>query len=228
MTPDPQWRRVSPWGLWVFFVVMSFLFCVLAASVIHLFDGSAWDYPTTHARANGLRDVVLVIALVLAPWLTVALTRPARRRRYLLGGLPGLVVLAAVGISMVHGPSGNPDPGNRLLHLVESDPLVARVPPGAAQVQRKVLPAQYQQNAFESSGWDGPGVQLTFSSSAPVRQVYAYYARLAKAEGWSVKSEGHLHVPDEWTKTLPGYGTLYLSVFDLQSVGTTTSFMVDL
>lgn len=124
------------------------------------------------------------------------------------------LVLVACGMST---RSGNPDPGNRFLHMMATDPVLLKSPPNSTSVKTTLSPARYQQPGFSGGGWSGPGVSVKFASSAPSLKVYAFYAREAKAHGWAVEYQGHLQVPDVWAKSLPGYGRIFLRLVDLDS-----------
>ena len=80
----------------------------------------------------------------------------------------------------------NPDPGNRRLHALAADPIFAILPPGAVRTRWEVSPAKYQDNSiFEGSGWAGPSVILTFTSSLPPRDVYHFYSERSAEDGWT-------------------------------------------
>lgn len=132
-----------------------------------------------------------------------------------------IVTVAFVSFMLVacgaNTPSGNPDPGNRFLRMMAEDQVLLGFPPNSTSLKTTLSPAQYQQPGFSGGGWSGPGVSLKFVSSARALDVYAFYAREATAHGWVVKDQGHFHVPDVWTKNLPGYGRIFLRLVDLGS-----------
>jgi len=125
-----------------------------------------------------------------------------------------LVVLAA---GCGSGPKGG-DPGNRRLRELAADPVFAARSPGAVDAAVARTPARYRTPAFQTAGWDGPSVVVTFRSGAPPRDVYRYYAERAAAAGWLPGSAGALGLTDLWRKTFGGgaHATLLLSLLDLR------------
>src|SRR5258708_796230 len=127
------------------------------------------------------------------------------RRAVLLlaaGGLAATCAAAAAcgGI----GKPPNPDPGNRRLRALAADPVFARLPPGAVRTSWQENPAKYRSDVFEGSGWDGPSVTLTFTSSQSVLDVYRFYAERAHEAGcrpWQTLSNG---LTGSWLKHIAG------------------------
>jgi hypothetical protein len=110
------------------------------------------------------------------------------RRAVLLlaaGGLAATCAAAAAcgGI----GKPPNPDPGNRRLRALTADPVFAGLAPGAIRTSLRENPAKSRGGGWfaGSTGWDGPSVTLTFTSSRSVREVYRFYAERAREAGWT-------------------------------------------
>lgn len=137
-------------------------------------------------------------------------SRHGRRLPFWLAGV-AVILCACTGGT----PSGNPDPGNHLLNRMAADPVLAGRPPASSHLRSDASPAHYATPAFEPSGWVWPAVNVTFTSTAPVLDVYEYYARKAQSAGWTVWHTGYLHVPNRWRKAIPGCGEIILSLVDL-------------
>lgn len=91
-----------------------------------------------------------------------------------------LAVVLLAGCSSTH--SGG-DPGNRRLNEIATVRVFALLPPGSTRTAFERTPAKYETPAFQGHGWDGPFVKPTFTSPAPILDVYAFYDRAARAEG---------------------------------------------
>jgi hypothetical protein len=127
-------------------------------------------------------------------------------------GLTALLIgslLAGCGSST---PPGG-DPGDRRLHALQEDPVVAATPPGASDLSRESTKARYRKPGFDAGGWDGPTVTVRFASSAEPSEVFRFYGERAKAAGWEATASGSLGVPDRWRKTFDGGApaTLFLA-----------------
>jgi hypothetical protein len=103
--------------------------------------------------------------------------RPAR------GAAVGTLLLSALLPAACGGHSGG-DPGGRRLMELSSDPVFAVRAPGATNLHVERIPARYVHPAYQSAGWDGPTVIVSFESSAEPAQVYRFYARRAAGAGW--------------------------------------------
>jgi hypothetical protein len=116
-----------------------------------------------------------------------------------------------------HHPNTEGDPGHSLSEL-SGDPVFATLPYGATDVELKRLPAIYRAPGFTGGGWSGAGVDVTFKSSLPSANVYAFYARQAAAAGWQPTSTdivgGRDTVTNRWKKIYPD-GTAAFLFFDL-------------
>ncbi len=122
-------------------------------------------------------------------------------RRTLARAAPAAIV--AVLVTGCGTPAGG-DPGGRRLHELAADRVFAATPPGARSVVVSRVPAVRRHPAFQSSGWDGPAVLVSFADSAPPAEVYGFYARRAAAAGWRpTAARNGLGFADVWTKTYP-------------------------
>lgn len=101
------------------------------------------------------------------------------------------------------GADSGGDPGGRRLKELSSDPVFALRAPGATNLHVKHIPARFVHPAFQSAGWDGPTVIVSFESSTPPARVYRFYARRAAASAWHPGGVGGLRLTDRWTKTYP-------------------------
>jgi hypothetical protein len=136
-----------------------------------------------------------------------------------------------VAVAVVLGGCGKQtggDPGNRRLHELSGDRVFEAAPPGATAVRVVKTPARYVKPGFESGGWHGPSVVVTFTSAAPPAQVYGFYARQAESAGWHATSTGALGLTDTWRKTYPDgtAATLLLSLLTLQPGATQRDYML--
>lgn len=125
-------------------------------------------------------------------------------------------------------PAGG-DPGGHRLAELGSDPVfTAPPPPGATSFGIRRTPATYQQPGFESGGWHGPGVVVSFTSGASPADVYGFYAQQAQAAGWRPTASGALKLTDRWAKTYPdgAKATLLLSLLDLSQTATQRRYML--
>jgi hypothetical protein len=115
------------------------------------------------------------------------------------------------------GSHAGGDPGGRRLKELSGDRVFAATPGGATKVRVKRTPARYAEPGFTGGGWHGPGVIVTFKSSAPPADVYRFYARRAAAAGWRPTASGALGVTDRWAKTYPdgASATLVLALLGL-------------
>jgi hypothetical protein len=134
--------------------------------------------------------------------MTEHLSRRFVPRLLAIGGL----VASCIAVVACGGPSGNPDPGDRRLHALAADPIFAELPPGAARSSWQENPAKYRRSAFEGSGWDGPSVLLTFTSSQPAPGVYGFYADRARETGWTPVQGKKLSngLTWAWSKSIDG------------------------
>jgi hypothetical protein len=113
-----------------------------------------------------------------------------------------LAVISTLAVEDVVTPAGG-DPGGRRLKELSDDEVFAVLPEGAKMVEETRTPARYRQPAFQTGGWDGPSVVIAFKSSAPLADVYGFYARRAAAAGWRPIAKGGLGFTDRWSKTYP-------------------------
>jgi hypothetical protein len=125
----------------------------------------------------------------------------------------------------------NPDPGNKQLHSLASDPVFAKLLPGAVRTSLRQYPAKLRGGGpFEGGpGWDGPAVVLTFTSAESVDDVYRGYAQLAAQAGWSPYQKLSDGLTRDWVKIINGVRStvdLLPSNFDLHSVSVTESGIV--
>jgi len=134
---------------------------------------------------------------------------PRAARRALFVAL-GSLLAAGCGGSAAGG-----DPGGRRLHELSNDPVFAATPAGATGVEVVKTPARHRQPAFQTGGWDGPSVVVTFTSSAPPEDVYRFYAQRAEASGWKGTASGSLGVTDRWAKTYADGARATLLLFSL-------------
>jgi hypothetical protein len=125
-----------------------------------------------------------------------------------LGFVLGACAVTVLVFAIVHRvlfpptPTKGGDPGNHRLHQLANDPIFHALPPGATSSQLILSPSKYSGTAFQSQGWIWPGVQLTFTSGAPTRSVFVYYAEKAKADGWRPTNIlPGLGVARSWEKT---------------------------
>jgi hypothetical protein len=137
----------------------------------------------------------------------------SRHRGRLAGALVALALVAAGCGSRAGG-----DPGNKRLHELSADPVLASAPPGATDVVVRRVPAHYAKPGFGSGGWHGPGVVVAFRSTAPPADVFGFYAQRAQAAGWRATGTGAYRLADTWTKSFPdgAAATLLLSPLTLQ------------
>jgi hypothetical protein len=109
-------------------------------------------------------------------------------------------------------PRGPGDPGNSRLHQLAADPVFDALPPDARSPSVSLNPAKWRAPAFQSAGWSGPSVILTFESSAGPRLVYEYYAEQVAEHGWIATLKGSLHIYDRWKKTYANGAQAWLSI----------------
>lgn len=118
-------------------------------------------------------------------------------------------------------PVGSGDPGNKRLNELSADPVFVGLPTGAVlsgPIAR--TPAHYRQPAFQTGGWDGPSVVVTFVSNQPASAIYQFYESQAADTGWHATSRGALGYIDTWTKTYSDNATAYLSLDALENSST--------
>jgi len=123
--------------------------------------------------------------------------RQSRNRRRLAGFALAAVIVLAGGCGS--HPGG--DPGNRRLKELSHDAVFAVFPPSATNVHVTRTPAKYVSTPFQGSGWNGPSVEVTFKSSAPVAEVYRFYAEKAAAVGWRATKRNVQGFVFQWDKT---------------------------
>jgi hypothetical protein len=126
------------------------------------------------------------------------------RDRILAGVLAGAALLLGArpsgSSSGRDGPGG--DPGNHRLNQLADDTIFKQLPDRAEEAKVTLTPAGYRPTElFSHGGWDGPGVKLTFTSSASPRSVYEFFDRQARAAGWGFLADGSLHIPAAWSRT---------------------------
>jgi hypothetical protein len=108
-----------------------------------------------------------------------------RRKRHGCAAL--VVVIVATTTGCIRSLPPNPDPGDRRLHRLESEPMVRTLPPGAALVGARSSPAHYRDDGpFGGAGWDGPSYVKTFTDSQLTDEVFAFFAKVAARSGWHV------------------------------------------
>jgi hypothetical protein len=132
-------------------------------------------------------------------------------RRALLVALGSLLAAGCGG----GGKAAGGDPGGRRLHELSNDPVFAATPAAATGVDVTKTPARHRQPAFQTGGWDGPTVVVTFKSSEPPEDVYRFYAERAEAAGWKATASGSLGLTDRWAKTYPDGAPATLLLFSL-------------
>lgn len=113
-------------------------------------------------------------------------------------------------------PAGNGDPGDRRLHQLSADPIFRALPPKATSPRITLSPAKVTATGLLARGWSGPGVTLSFESSAAPRSVFGYYREQARADGWRPQGVGALHVPVVWHKTYANGADAWISIFTPQ------------
>jgi len=143
-------------------------------------------------------------------------TRQARTAtRPRLGGFAIIALTVTLLLMSGCGKSAPPggDPGNKRLNELSHDPIFAVLPPGATNVHVTRTPANYTQPPFQTGGWNGPSVEVTFRSSAPIANVYHFYARRAAATGWHALKRNVNGVIVSWNKTYPDRAQAWLSLW---------------
>jgi hypothetical protein len=134
-----------------------------------------------------------------------SVTHPGHRHRLWIIAIIGAVVnttaLLLFVIAPPYPPSGG-DPGNRRLNELSTDPVFAKLPLGTRLSSPIVrTPARYRQAGFQTGGWDGPSVVVSFVSNQPTSTIYQFYAVRAADAGWHATARGSLGYTDRWTKT---------------------------
>lgn len=163
------------------------------------------------------------------------------RRAVLLLAAAGLAATSAAAAACGGiGSFPNPDPGNRRVHALAADPVFARLPPGAVRTSWQEKPAKNRGGGWfglaGTTGWDGPSVILTFTSSQSVRDVYRFYAERAHEAGWTPNPGKTLSngLTWAWTKRIAGKQS-FISIFanfdihavDVTETGTSRSYSVN-
>lgn len=113
-------------------------------------------------------------------------------------------------------PHSDSDPGDRRLHLLASDPVMADLPAGLVKTGEKDTPAHYVTPVFGSGGSFGASVSVTFISAAGIRDIYKIVGDNAARNGWVGLAVGSTGMTDRWVKTYPdgSPATLFLSCKD--------------
>lgn len=125
-------------------------------------------------------------------------------------------------LSSCGGTPAGGDPGGRRLKELASDPVFAAAPDGATGVQTTLTKAKYVKPGFTGGGWHGPGVLVTFTSTAPPADVYGFYDQSAQAAGWHPAASGGLGLTDRWAKTYADGASATLVLVLLTPSGTAT------
>jgi hypothetical protein len=117
-----------------------------------------------------------------------------------------VVLLAAGAVTAACAAmSGNPDPGNRWLHAAAADPIFTGLPLGAVRTNWQEQSAKYHNRGiFEGSGWSGPDIILTFTSSQSARDVFRFYAERAHETGWTPTQTLPIGLTWDWSKHIAG------------------------
>ena len=131
---------------------------------------------------------------------------PCRAVLLLAAGGLAATCAAAAACGGIGNPNPNPDPGSRRLHALAADPVFARLPPGAVRTSLQENPAKNRGGGWfaGSTGWDGPSVTLTFTSSQSVRDVYRFYAEQAHQAGWTPWQKLSNGLTGSWSKHIAG------------------------
>jgi hypothetical protein len=125
------------------------------------------------------------------------------------------VVLLAAGCG-----GGMGDANAKRLHELDTDPVFAKLPTGAALVSRVRTPATHRQPAFQSAGEDGPSVRLWFRGGTTTPDdVFRFVDRRARAAGWHPTAKGALGFTDRWAKTYPDGAAATLVLYWLRQQG---------
>ena len=126
-------------------------------------------------------------------------------------------VLSLVGITLlcaacIGGPVGAGDPGQKRLHAIAADPLVASpLPPGYRVIRRQLDPTHWEGNGapFGQPGWTEIDVQVTFRTDATRAAVVSLFESRAVQARWKVDPAATK--PPHWwgwTKQEAGYSAL--------------------
>lgn len=130
----------------------------------------------------------------------------SRRAILLLWAVGGLTPACAI-----HRRPPHPDPGNKRLRRLASDPALTKLPPGAKRTNREEEPATYSKgNIFQAGAWSGGHVQVTFTSTLSVRDVYHFYAELAEGSDWKPWQKLAAGFTATWVKHIASEQESYL------------------
>jgi hypothetical protein len=126
-------------------------------------------------------------------------------------------------------PHSDSDPGDRKLHMLAADPVLAELPAGLAKTDEKQIPAHYETPGFGSGGSFGAGVSVTFTSAASIPDVYRMIGENAVRNGWVAKAADSTGMTNRWLKTYPdgSPATLILTCKDQNATATTRSCTLD-
>jgi len=98
-------------------------------------------------------------------------------------------------------PPGTGDPGNKRLNELTNDKVFSILPPNVSLSGQIIkTPAEYRHPAFQTAGWDGPSVEMIFTSTDTKAVVYKFYAAMAAETGWQPRSTDRDGYIDSWTK----------------------------
>jgi hypothetical protein len=116
-----------------------------------------------------------------------------------------LLILVLTHQVVFNGPlPGTGDPGNKRLNELANDPVFSALPPNASLSGPIIkTPAQYRHSTFETSGWNGPSVEVIFVSKEPKAKIYQFYAAQAADTGWDAGNKNSDGYTRTWTKTYP-------------------------
>jgi hypothetical protein len=111
------------------------------------------------------------------------------------------VVLACVSL-LVACSSSHPgaDPGNRRLHQLAAEPVLQQLPPGSTKLGEQQVPAHWVTPAFGAGGSQGALVEVTFTSTASIVDVYTDIRRRAEASGWVAVTSDSTGLTNAWSK----------------------------
>jgi hypothetical protein len=137
----------------------------------------------------------------------ISLREPVRSLLFLVLMATAAVVLAACAPGP---PPGTGDPGNVRLHELQADPVVKELPPDSRLISRKSSPASWDTTY---GGWSGPGVEVEFTSSLTIQQVFDFYATLATEAGWQANGSSDFGLPDSWDKTYRSDNKAYMDLY---------------
>jgi hypothetical protein len=87
------------------------------------------------------------------------------------------------------------------LKELANDSMFATMPDSASGAQTTLTKAKYVKPGFSGGGWHGPGVLVSFTSTAPPADVYAFYDQRAQSAGWHATGSNSEGLTDGWAKT---------------------------